>query len=127
MSFGQAISSVLSKYVTFSGRARRSEYWYWVLFVFLLGVVANILDAVFGLHAYNANGVRFGWIAVIVSALVFLPSIAVTMRRLHDTGRSGWWWLVSAVCCIGSILLFFFCLGDSNPGANQYGANPKGQ
>ena len=95
MSFGQAVSSVLGNYVNFSGRARRSEYWYWVLFTALLGAVAWTLDAVFGLHFYNANGVRFGWIALIVSALVFLPSIAVTMRRLHDTGRSGWWWLLA--------------------------------
>ncbi len=127
MSFGQAVSSVLGNYVNFSGRARRSEYWYWVLFTAILGAVAWTLDTVLGLHAYNANGVRFGWIALIVSALVFLPSIAVTMRRLHDTGRSGWWWLLSAICCIGAILLFFFCLGDGQPGANQYGPNPKGQ
>jgi len=127
MSFGQAVSSVFSKYVTFSGRARRSEYWYWVLFAFLLGVVAAILDAVFKSYAYNSNGVKFGWVSVVVGALLLLPSIAVTMRRLHDTGRSGWWWLVSALCGIGAIIVFFFCLGDSKPGANQYGPNPKGQ
>jgi uncharacterized membrane protein YhaH (DUF805 family) len=127
MSFGQAVSTCLSKYVAFSGRARRSEYWYWVLFVFLIGIVANVLDAVLGLHAYNANGVRFGWISAVVGALLVLPSIAVTFRRLHDTGRSGWWWLLSAICGCGAIILFFFCLGDGQPGPNQYGPNPKGQ
>jgi uncharacterized membrane protein YhaH (DUF805 family) len=127
MGFGQAVSSVFSQYATFSGRARRSEYWYWVLFAFLLGLVASILDAVLGLHFYKNNGVQVGWASAIVGLLLVLPSIAVTFRRLHDTGRSGWWWLLSAICGCGAIILFFFCLGDGQPGANQYGPNPKGQ
>jgi uncharacterized membrane protein YhaH (DUF805 family) len=128
MSFGQAVSSAFSQYVTFSGRARRSEYWYWVLFAALVGLVANILDGVLGLHWTNStSAAQVGWIATVAGLLLVLPSIAVTFRRLHDTGRSGWWWLLSAICGLGAIILFFFCLGDSQPGANQYGPNPKGQ
>jgi uncharacterized membrane protein YhaH (DUF805 family) len=128
MSFGQAVSSAFSQYVTFSGRARRSEYWYWVLFAALVGLVANILDGVLGLHWTNStSAAQVGWIATVAGLLLVLPSIAVTFRRLHDTGRSGWWWLLSAICGLGAIILFFFCLGDSRPGANQYGPNPKGQ
>ncbi len=126
MSFGQAVSSVFSNFATFSGRARRSEYWYWVLFTFIAGAVASIVDAVLHLHVYNANGVSVGPVAAIVALIVLIPSIAVTIRRLHDTGRSGWWWLLSAICGCGAIILFFFCLSDSQPGANQYGPNPKG-
>ena len=126
MGFGQAVSTVFSNYATFSGRARRSEYWYWVLFTFILGLVAGLLDGLFHLQAYSNNGVKFGWITVVVALAVAIPSIAVTMRRLHDTGRSGWWWLLSAICGCGAIIVFFFCLGDSQPGANQYGPNPKG-
>ena len=125
MGFGQAVASVFGNYATFSGRARRSEYWYWVLFTFLVGVVAAVADQLLGWHISGSN--PGGWLSLAFAVIVAIPSIAVTMRRLHDTGRSGWWWLVSAICGIGAIIVFFFCIGDSNPGANQYGPNPKGQ
>ena len=109
-----------------SAGARRSEYWYWVLFTFIAGAVASIVDAALHLHIYRSNGMSVGPIAGIVALIVLIPSIAVTIRRLHDTGRSGWWWLLSAICGCGAVIVFFFCLTDSQPGANQYGPNPKG-
>ncbi|MFN8158894.1 MAG: DUF805 domain-containing protein [Candidatus Nanopelagicales bacterium] len=126
MGFGTAVSTCFQKYVTFSGRARRSEFWWWQLFVILLSAIASIGDSAFGLHYTKSNGVGVGWLATVVGLALVLPSIAVLFRRLHDTGRSGWWWLLSWICCIGYVLLWIFCLTDSTPGTNQYGPNPKG-
>ena len=128
MGFGQAVSTCFSKYVDFSGRARRSEFWWWQLFVIIVSAIAAAIDNVAGLHIMTtSSSVSYsaGWVQGVVTLAVLLPSIAVLFRRLHDTGRSGWWWLLSWVCCIGTILLWVFCLSDSNPGANQYGPNPK--
>jgi uncharacterized membrane protein YhaH (DUF805 family) len=127
MGFGQAVSTCFQKYVTFSGRARRSEYWWWWLFTVIAGAVAAVTDNALGLHISNADGAnRVGWISVALALFLVLPTIAVTFRRLHDTGRSGWWWLLALLCCVGEIIVFFFCISDSRPGANQYGPNPKG-
>ncbi|MGD9957532.1 MAG: DUF805 domain-containing protein [Candidatus Nanopelagicales bacterium] len=127
MGFGQAVSTVFSKYATFSGRARRSEYWWWILFSVLVAVVASIADVVLKTNTLEGSGgVKLGWIYVIASLALVIPTIAVTFRRLHDTGRSGWWWLLSLVCGIGAIIVLIFCLSDSKPGANEYGPNPKG-
>lgn len=123
MSFGQAVSSVFSKYATFSGRARRSEYWYWILFVVLLSVVASLLDNVLKLRV--AEGTPYGWITVIVSLALLIPGIAVTVRRLHDTDRSGWWYLLTFVCGIGALIVLVFCIIDGTPGPNKYGDSPK--
>ena len=118
----QAIGSVFSKYATFSGRARRSEYWWFVLFsIILLGIAAGI-DSGAGLHFKDQP---IGWVYSIVALLLFIPSIAVTIRRLHDTGRSGWWWFLSLLCGIGAIILFVFCLLEGNRGPNEYGPDPK--
>lgn len=127
MGFGTAISSVFSKYATFSGRARRSEYWYWVLFTFLVGIVAAVADRGLGLQIAKDSALQYGWISVVVGLALLLPTLAVTFRRLHDTGRSGWWWLLSLLCGIGAIIVLVFCLSDSKPGANEYGPNPKGE
>jgi len=127
MGFGQAVSTVFSKYATFSGRARRSEYWWWWVFTILVTAIAFIADGVLKTNTLEGSGgVKIGWIYLIVSLVLIIPSIAVTFRRLHDTGRSGWWWLLSAICLIGAIILFIFCISDSKPGTNEYGPNPKG-
>lgn len=123
MSFGQAVSSVFSKYATFSGRARRSEYWYWVLFVILLSLLATVLDSVLKLRV--VEGSTFGWISLIVSLALLIPGIAVTVRRLHDTDRSGWWYLLTFLCGIGAIIVLIFCIIDGTPGPNKYGESPK--
>lgn len=116
MGFGTAVSSVLSNYAGFSGRARRSEYWWWQLFLFLVYLVAAIVDAALGLNSIL--------LFVVVLALA-LPTIAVTVRRLHDTDRSGWWFLIALIPLVGPIVLLVFCVMDSTPGPNQYGPSPK--
>ena len=122
MSFGQAVSSVFSKYATFSGRARRSEYWYWALFTFILLAVAGGLDNVL---KTTLSGQQFGWFYIVAALAIAIPTIAVTVRRLHDTDRSGWWYLLTFVCGIGAIIVFVFCLIDGTPGPNKYGDSPK--
>jgi len=87
MDFMTAVRTCLSKFVDFSGRARRSEYWYFALFTFLVGIVTGILDAILGTDYDNTSG---GLVNTLVSLVLFLPSLAVGVRRLHDTGRSGW-------------------------------------
>jgi uncharacterized membrane protein YhaH (DUF805 family) len=127
MGFGQAVSTGFSKYATFSGRARRSEFWWWMLLLLIVSVVTNGLDLGLGLHiTNNGSSAQIGWVSTIVGLVLLLPTLAVTFRRLHDTSRSGWWWVLSLICCIGVILLWIFCLSDSEPGVNQYGPNPKG-
>ena len=106
---------VLKKYAVFSGRARRKEYWFFVLFYVIISIVLGIIDAVIGTVILGA---LFG-LALLV------PSIAVTVRRLHDTGRTGWWVLIGFVPVVGWIVLLVFMFMDSQPGDNQYGPNPK--
>jgi uncharacterized membrane protein YhaH (DUF805 family) len=124
MSFNQAVSSVLlNKYATFSGRARRSEYWWWYLFVSLVFLVASILDRAIGL-TYSDLTLGGGWLATIAGIVFLIPNLAVSVRRLHDTGRSGWWLLIALVPFVGwLVLLYFFVLDSEND--NQYGPYPK--
>lgn len=137
MDFMTAVRTCFSKYVDFSGRARRSEFWYFVLFTFLLGIVASAIDWAIGTDDFNNGN---GLLNTLVGLGLLLPSIAVSARRLHDTGRSGWWQLVYLAAipfffvapAIGLLvvvasfilLLVWFCT-DSKPD-NQYGPNPKG-
>lgn len=119
MSFADAIKSVLSQYATFSGRARRSEYWFWFLAYFIVAIVASFIDQAMGVKAGQPGP------AVIVLALaLLLPNLAVTVRRLHDTDRSGWWILIGAIPLVGAIVLLVFYVSDSK-GNNKYGKSPK--
>jgi uncharacterized membrane protein YhaH (DUF805 family) len=120
VTFPDAVKICFNKYVDFNGRARRSEFWWWALFTFLLGIVASIIDAVLG----TRNGSGTGLIGSIVNLAVLLPSLAVGARRLHDTGRSGWWQLLWIVICIGWIFLIIWYVQDSQ-GDNKYGPSPK--
>jgi uncharacterized membrane protein YhaH (DUF805 family) len=115
MSFAESVRSCFSKYVTWNGRAGRAEYWWFALFVLIFYVVGAVITA--AVHSA---------IPVILFALVIiLPSLAVTVRRLHDTGRSGWWYWISLVPLVGGIiLLVFLCTGSEGP--NQYGSGPDG-
>ena len=109
MSFTEAVKTVFSKYATFSGRARRSEYWWWWLFVAVVAVILSLIDNAIGLHISDATimGLQVSGLLTLIFGLVTLiPGIAVTFRRLHDTGRSGWWWLLSLLCGIGAIIVF---------------------
>lgn len=132
MSFGEAVKSVLGQYVGFSGRARRSEYWFFYLFtVLVIGALYAVAIALLASgaagdpEAPNAVGGLVAAVIGVVALALFLPSLAVAIRRLHDTGRSGWWYLITFVPLGGIVLLVFFVL-DSEPGANRFGPNPKG-
>jgi uncharacterized membrane protein YhaH (DUF805 family) len=119
MNFQQAIASGFQNYVTFAGRAARSEYWYWTLFAILVGAAAAILDAAFfpGLHT--------GPIHSLASLALFLPGLSVSVRRLHDLDSTGWWLLI-VLTGIGLILLLiWFCLRGT-AGPNRYGPDPLG-
>ena len=112
----------LKKYAVFSGRSRRKEYWYYVLFVAIISIVLNILDGLLGTYERSAG---VGLLSTIFSLAVLIPSIAVSVRRLHDIDRTGWWVLISLVPIIGWIVLLVFHVQDSTPGTNRYGPNPK--
>ena len=113
MSFTDAISDGFSKYVTFSGRSSRAAYWWWALFGFLAVLVGYVLDAVLGTM----------FIYLLVALVLLLPNLAVTIRRLHDTGRTGWWVLIALIPFIGSIVLLVFMLLPSE-GPNKHGTGP---
>ncbi|MFG2379180.1 DUF805 domain-containing protein [Streptomyces sp. NPDC048504] len=109
---------VLKKYAVFSGRARRKEYWMYALFV---GIIYVVLAAI----AVGTKAPALFAVLGIFYVGILLPSLAVGVRRLHDTGRSGWWLLFGIVPLAGPITLLVFACTDSQPGANEYGPNPK--
>jgi uncharacterized membrane protein YhaH (DUF805 family) len=152
MGFGEAIGETIFNYMNFRDRASRAEYWWWVLFAVIVGIVAAILDLL----------LFYGWengpFAIVTNLALFFPGLSVTVRRLHDTNRSGWWVLLLFVLIIltvagvvaatianpfnpvsgaglvyiavpgiltfaYSILIFIWTLLPSNPGNNRYGPN----
>lgn len=113
MGFFEAISSCFSKYVQFSGRASRSEFWYFILFYFLCGLVTGALEG-----TGSTSGSAVG---LIVGLVFLLPNLAVAVRRLHDTDRSGWWLLICLVPLIGLIVLLVFYCQRPTPGRNRFG------
>lgn len=104
------------KYADFSGRARRTEYWMFVLFNMLVTFVTIFVDGMIGTG---------GLLAIVYLLGVLIPGFAVFVRRLHDTGRSGWWWLIAIIPLIGWVTVFIFMVLDSEPTTNRYGENPK--
>lgn len=130
MGLKEAVVSVFSKYATFSGRSTRSEYWFFYLFnvIMCLGLVAvcAILGAIFKGAAGAVGGYTVGTILYWIYALAaFIPNLAVSVRRLHDTGRSGFnlFWMFLPI--IGAILLLVYFVTASNPGDNAYGPEPE--
>ncbi|WP_417659408.1 DUF805 domain-containing protein [Pseudidiomarina sp.] len=115
--------AVLKKYAVFTGRARRSEYWFFVLFNVIISLVLGFIDGFLALGDPEAG---IGLLSVIYGLAVLIPSIAVGVRRLHDTDRSGWWLLISLIPLIGGIVLLVFFVLDGTPGENRFGPNPKG-
>jgi uncharacterized membrane protein YhaH (DUF805 family) len=125
MSEGESMNwylQVLMRYGVFHGRARRKEYWYFVLFSTLISALLTIIDSVTG--TFSA-ATEVGLLSGIYLLATLVPSLAVTVRRLHDTNRSGWWLLIVAVPLIGVIILIVFLAFDGSPEINGYGANPK--
>ena len=118
MGFEEAVRSALNKYADFNGRARRSEYWYFVLFTFLVSLAISVVGTPIG----------GPWLVRVLNGLftlaIFIPSLALVFRRLHDTGRTGLWFLLGFFPLTAIVLIVFLCL-DSQPGANEYGPNPK--
>ena len=116
MGFGEAVKSCFSNYVTFGGRATRSEYWYWVLFVTIASLVALAIDA--GVLGFSPSG--FSPISSIFDLVTFLPSIAVAGRRLHDMDRTAWWLLITLTGIGTIVLIIWFCFRGT-VGANRFG------
>jgi len=124
MSFQDAVRVCLQrKYAEFRGRARRSEYWFFILFTAIASAVGAALDAIFRIRsgAYGGTGPIQG----VIQLALLLPTLAVGVRRLHDTGRSGWWLLVGLIPVVGWVFLVVFFVQDGQPD-NQYGPSPKG-
>ena len=116
---------VLKKYAVFSGRARRKEYWMFVLFNVIASIILSILDKILGLDFGSGSTSSSGWLSTIYSLAVLLPTIGVAIRRMHDTGRSGWWILINLIPCIGWIWFIVLAAQEGNAGDNQYGPDPK--
>lgn len=114
---------VLKQYADFGGRARRREYWFFILFNAIFGAVAIILDRIFGTVF---EGQTFGIVATVYALALVVPSLAVEVRRLHDAGKSGWMIFLPLIPIIGAIWLFVLLVTNSKPGTNQWGPNPKG-
>jgi uncharacterized membrane protein YhaH (DUF805 family) len=119
----QWYTDVIKKYAVFSGRARRKEFWMFTLFSVIISIIISILDRLFGLTYGSGN--TSGVLSTIYSLAVLLPSIGVGIRRLHDTGRTGWWLLINLVPCIGFIVYIVFAAQEGNAGDNAYGPDPK--
>ncbi len=117
MGFGEAVSTCFGKYVDFNGRASRPEFWWFVLASIIIVIIAQVLDQIIGTTYV---------FAIIAYLALFLPLTSVTVRRLHDTDRSGWWWWLHILPLIGGIVLFIFEVLASDEGENKYGPNPQG-
>ncbi len=113
MNFGDAIKLGFSNYVNFTDRACRSEYWYWILFVFIGFVVAEIIDTVIGRPIFYT----------LFTLAVLIPNIAIGVRRLHDLDRSGWWLLLSFIPLVGAIILIIWFCSKGTDGPNRFGAD----
>ncbi len=122
MSFQDAIRTCLSKYATFSGRARRSEFWWFVLFTVLVSAALNVVDrAIFGIAP---DGRPVSILNALFSLAVLLPTIAVGVRRLHDLDRTGWWYLLILIPVLGALILLFFFIQKGTEGPNRFGPDP---
>ena len=115
MNFMTAISTCFKKYATFSGRARRSEYWYFFLFTMVL---STALSLIFKTQTLPST---------LFSLAVLVPSLAVSWRRMHDIGKAGAWSLIILIPVLGAIIFWIWCAKNSEEGANEYGENPKGE
>lgn len=112
---------VLRKYAVFEGRAGRSEYWYFMLFNIIISIVLAVIAGALGLADDRGNNI----LSSIYALAVLIPGIAVTVRRLHDTGKSGWFILLGLIPCVGGIILLVFMIQGSDFGANEYGEDPN--
>ena len=141
MGFTEAIKHVFSNYATFQGRASRSEFWWFYLFMIIANAIISIPYTIGLATSANTMTVNeatgqvtsgglsgltiFGLALLVIWGLAtIIPILAVTVRRLHDTDRSGWWWWLNFLCCIGGIILIIFYVQPSTPGPNRFGEGP---
>ena len=117
---------VINQFSDFSGRARRQEYWMFVLFNLVFAIIALLIDIYLG-TTFEINGLGFGsgLASIIYSLFVFIPNMAVAIRRLHDVGKSGWFLLIAFIPFIGGVWLLILLLTNSQSETNQWGPNPK--
>ena len=120
--FGQAVKSCFNQYCGFKGRASRAEFWWFTLFTAIVGFVLGFVDGLLFTSTENAFFALLGFSGLFQLG-VFLPTLAVTARRLHDTDKSGWWTLLY-LTIIGGIVVFIFTLLRGNEGSNKYGEDP---
>ncbi|GAB1362881.1 DUF805 domain-containing protein [Rhodobacter sp.] len=134
MNFTEAVKSAYRNYVTFSGRAARSEYWWYTLFLVIGSVVLALVESALGFGSGAVQAVEGGVsasyaggpLSIIWSPGNLLPALAVGVRRLHDTDRSGWWYLIALVPLVGFIVLLVFFCTKGSAGNNRFGADPLG-
>lgn len=122
------LDPIMKQYADFSGRATRREYWMFTMMYFVFFVALITVAIIVGVSAGEADafmGVVFGLI-IVVSLALLVPTIAITVRRLHDMGMSGWWWFIGLVPYVGGFVLIVLCCLPSQPGTNKYGANKYG-
>lgn len=108
--------TVMKKYAVFTGRARRKEYWMFVLCNLGIALVLSLLGQLIGLKEQIAN---------LYSLVVLLPSLAVGVRRLHDTDRAGWWLLINLIPVVGTLVFLYFMVCEGQAGPNRFGEDPK--
>jgi uncharacterized membrane protein YhaH (DUF805 family) len=134
MTFFEAVKFNFVHYADFKGRAPRSQYWWWFLFVLLTTAILNTIDSAAGWDVINVpdfNGQEVptqiyggGVLSSIWFFALLIPNLAVAVRRLHDTGKSGWWLLLNLVCCIATIILLIWYILPGNKGENRFGPDP---
>lgn len=141
MGFGEAVSTAFRNYATFSGRARRSEFWFFYLFLAVTHALLGILVAVALATSPTSTSTVDGKVVESISPSAFaiamyvviglwslatiLPFLAIQVRRLHDIDRTGWWWWIGLVCCVGPIILLVFYVTEGVRGPNRYGPDPR--
>ncbi len=114
------ISVLKNHYFDFNGRARRKEFWMFSLWCFLIALVTAIIDIILG---FNGGGP----ITALFALAIIIPSLGLTVRRLHDINYSGWWYFISFIPLIGGLILLWFCIKEGDKGPNQYGPDPKAE
>lgn len=110
VSFGDAIKMAFEKYAQFQGRSSRSEYWFFVLFCYIVGLVAGCISV---------------WLSVVAFLALFIPLLAIVWRRMHDIGKGGGWYFINLIPLVGPIIFLIWCCKESEPAANRFGEVPN--
>ena len=115
-----------NKFADFNGRARRKEYWMWILYCTIILLISMALDNLFGLtFEFLGQDLGYGWLYLIFGIIQFIPGLAVVVRRLHDVGKSGWYYLIILIPLIGFIWILVLLCTDGVKEENKWGTNPK--